>query len=92
MLSMTRHAQVRLQQRGIPSDVVERLLDFGHEAHDHRGRRIVYFDHRAREQLRRQVGPESYKHIEQHLGAYAVIADTGEIITVGHRTRRINHN
>ena len=92
MLSMTRHAQARLQQRGIPPDVVENLLDFGHEAHDHHGSRIVFFDHRARQQLLRQVGPESYKRIESHLDAYAVIADSGRIITVGHRTRRINRN
>jgi hypothetical protein len=92
MLPMTHHAQARLQQRGIPYDVVENLLDFGHEAHDHRGSRIVYFDHRARQQLRRQVGTESYKRIEPHLDAYAVVADNGEVITVGHRTRRINRH
>jgi hypothetical protein len=92
MLTMTHHAQTRLQQRGIPPTVVESLLDFGHEVHDHRGSRIVYFDHQARRQLRRQVGPESYKRIEAHLDAYVVVADTGEVITVGHRTRRINRH
>ena len=56
MLSMTHHAQARLQQRGIPPDIVENLLDFGHEAHSHNGSRIVYFDHRARQQRRRQAG------------------------------------
>ena len=55
MLSMTHHAQARLQQRGIPPDIVENLLDFGHEAHSHNGSRIVYFDHRARQQRRRQA-------------------------------------
>lgn len=92
MLSMTHHAQARLQQRGIPSSVVESLLDFGQEAHDHHGSRIVYFDQRTRQQLRRQVGLEFYKRIESHLDAYAVVADTGEVITVGHRTRRINRH
>ena len=92
MLTMTHHAQTRLQQRGIPLTVVENLLDFEHETHSHHGSRILYFDHRARQQLRRQVGPESYKRIESSLDAYAVVADTGEIITVGHRTRRINRH
>jgi hypothetical protein len=92
MLTMTHHAQTRLQQRGIPHNVIENLLDFGHEAHSHNGSRIVYFDHRARQQLRRQVGTESYKRIEPYLDAYAVVADTGEVITVGHRTRRINRH
>jgi hypothetical protein len=89
MLTMTHHAQARLQQRGIPHNVIENLLDFGHEARSHNGSRIVYFDHRARQQLRRQFGTDSYKRIEPYLDAYAVVADTGEVITVGHRTRRI---
>ena len=92
MLAMTQHAQARLQQRGIPHDVVENLLDYGREEHDHRGSCILYFDRQAREQLRRTYGAQSYKRIESHLGTYAVLADSGEIITVGHRTRRINHN
>ncbi len=41
MLNLTHHAQTRLQQRGIPPVVVERLLDFGREEYDHRGTRIV---------------------------------------------------
>jgi hypothetical protein len=84
MLTMTHHAQARLQQRGIPHNVIENLLDFGHEAHSHNGSRIVYFDHRARQQLRRQFGTDSYKRIEPY--------HTGEVITVGHRTRRINRH
>jgi hypothetical protein len=67
MLTMTHHAQARLQQRGIPHNVIENLLDFGHEAHSHNGSRIVYFDHRARQQLRRQFGTDSYKRIEPYL-------------------------
>ena len=92
MLFMTHHAQSTLQQRGIPLAVVENLLDFGHEAHDHRGSQIVYFDHHAREQLRWQVGSDRYKRLERHLGAYAVVGGDGSIITVGHRTHRINRN
>jgi hypothetical protein len=92
MLTMTHHAQTRLQQRGIPPTVVENLLDFGHETHSHHRSLIVYFDRRARQQLRRQIGMESYKRIEPYLDAYAVVADSGEIITVGHRTRRINRH
>ena len=92
MISMTHHAQSRLQQRGIPPAIVENLLDFGHETHDHRGSRIVYFDHRARAQLRLQIGADSYKRVERHLDAYAVVGGDGSVITVGHRTQRINRN
>jgi hypothetical protein len=92
MLNLTHHARTRLQQRGIPHAIIERLLDFGREEHDHRGSRILYFDRRARAQLQRAVGSDSYKRIERHLDAYAVVAKTGEVITVGHRTHRINHH
>ncbi len=92
MLNLTQHARTRLQQRGIPPVVVERLLDFGREEFDHRGSRILYFDRRARPRLQKAVGGETCRRIEGHLDAYALVADTGEMITMGHRTHRINHH
>lgn len=92
MFSITHHAQARLQQRGIPSTVVENLLDFGRRAHDHRGSTIVYFDHRARRSLQRHLPRESFRQLESHLDAYVVLGSDGNVVTVGHRTRRINRN
>jgi hypothetical protein len=90
MLTVTRHASARLQQRGIPPGVVNELLDFGQEVHDHRGSSIFYFDRQARERLRRACGDVAYRRLESHLNAYAVIGRQGQIVTVGHRTRRVN--
>lgn len=92
MLSMTRHSQTRLQQRGIPLNVIENLLDFGHEAYDHRGSRVIYFDRRARSRLQKVIGDDTFRRIECHLDAYAVIGEHDEVITVGHRTHRINRH
>lgn len=92
MLPITHHAQARLQQRGIPAAVVERLLDFGCQTYDHRGGTIVFFDHRARKTLRRQMASDSYKRIEPHLDTYAVLGADGMVVTVGHRTHRINRH
>jgi hypothetical protein len=92
MLSITNHAQTRLQQRGIPPLVIENLLDFGRQMHDHRGGTVLYFDHRARRYLQRQLPRENFRRIESHLDAYAVVASDGSIVTVGHRTHRINRN
>ena len=92
MLTMTNHARTRIQQRGIPEVVVESLLDYGRESYDHHGSRVVYFDRRARAELRRTFGNETYRRIEARLDAYAVVDQSGEIVTVGHRTRRINRN
>ena len=89
MLSITHHAQARLQQRGIPDNIVENLLEFGCHTYDHRGGTILFFDHKARNRLRRQIAGDPYKQIESHLDTYAVLGSDGVIITVGHRTQRI---
>lgn len=90
MHGMTTHAQTRLQQRGIPEAVVSTLLEYGREAHDHKGSTIVYFDKRARRQMKHSVEQQSMRCIESHLDAYAVLSRDGSIVTVGHRTKRIN--
>ena len=65
------------------------LLDFGRRCHDHHGATIVFFDHRARNALARRVDAAEFRRIEPHFDTYAVIAADGDIVTVGHRTRRI---
>ncbi len=92
MLHMTQHAQARMQQRGIPASMVSNLLDYGRETYNHRGSRVVYFDHRSRKQLLQQLGSASYKKIETYLDTYAVLGMDGALVTVGHRTRRINRH
>lgn len=91
MLTFTQHARVRLQQRGIPHDVVNELLDFGREIHNHHGSSVLYFDRQARERLRRAQGDANYRRLESHLNAFVVIGRHGQVVTVGHRTRRLNH-
>ena len=89
MLALTQHARARLQQRGIPQDVVDELLDFGQEIHSHRGSSVLYFDRQARERLRRTRGDAEYRRLESHLNAFAVVGRQGQIVTVGHRTRHL---
>ena len=60
---LTTHARVRMQQRGIPPVAVEVLLEYGREAHDHRGCRIVRFDKRSRRRAARALG-EAFRRIE----------------------------
>ena len=86
---VTQHAAVRMQQRGIDPEILHCLLTWGREQHDHRGARIVYFDKHARSQLERGFGREKYKALQPHLSTYAVISGDGNIVTVGHRLRRI---
>jgi len=86
MLALTQHARARLQQRGIAQDVVNELLDFGQEIHDHQGGSIVYFN----PEDDRACGDAEYRRLESHLNAFAVIGRQGQVVTVGHRTRHLN--
>ena len=88
-MSFTRHALIRMQQRGIRAEVVESLLDFGRSAHDHRGAEIVFFDKAARRQLACERGGDALRRLSKRLRAYLVVDTYGEVLTVGHRTRRI---
>ena len=83
--TLTTHARARMQQRGISPAVLDALLEFGREAHDHRGCLIVRFDKRSRRHAERGLGRELYRRIERHLGAYAVIGPDDAVVTVGHR-------
>lgn len=86
---MSDHARVRMQQRGIPNDIIEQLIDFGRVTHDHHGGQIVWFDRASRKRLQREYGKAFYRIIEKHLDAYAVLDREGVVVTVGHRFRRI---
>ena len=82
---LTSHARVRMQQRGISPAVLDVLLEYGREAHDHRGCLIVRFDKRSRRRAARALGRELFRRVERHLGAYAVIGPDDAVVTVGHR-------
>lgn len=86
----TTHSHIRSQQRGIPPLVVDLLLQFGRREHDHRGAEIVYFDRRSRKRIESYAGGLISK-LSKHLKSYVVIAD-GVVVTVGNRSKKINHN
>ena len=85
---LTTHARVRMQQRGIPPAALEALLEYGAEAHDHHGCRIVRFDKRSRRRAARALGAPVYRRLERFFGAYAVVGGDDAVITVGHRVGR----
>lgn len=92
MKNLTQHAANRMQQRGIKPETIEILLACVAREHDHHGFTILYFDKPARQRLRHQYGSDQYRKIERQLDAYAVVAENGSVVTVGHRTKRINRH
>ncbi len=88
-VELSRHARVRAQQRGINGHMLEWLLAFGHKEHDHLGGIVVTFDGAAVARASRVMGPEVGARLEQARSLYAVIDTHGQVITTGHRYRRI---
>ena len=83
----TRHAQARMQQRGISTDALDHLLEFGHESFDHHGGVVLYFDKAAKRRL--TLAEPKAKDLGRLARCYAVLSTDGAVMTVGHRFRRI---
>lgn len=88
MVLMTQHAAIRMQQRGIKENTLDCLFEFGSRMHDSRGGIIVFFDKYARKRLK----GNQPRLIESQLDAYAVVSVLEEVLTVGHRIKRINRH
>lgn len=88
MDQLTRHAQCRIQQRGIPAVVVDYLDDFGTIIRCKGADRMI-FDKAAQKRLRDHLGgTRGVRVIEPWFNVYAVVSDRGEIVTVAHQKRR----
>lgn len=89
---LTHHAAKRLQQRGLPEQILPLLFDYGEEEYDHHGMRTIFFNKRARERIAKVMGSSAYKRLQGALDAYAVLDENDTVVTVGHRIHRINRN
>lgn len=85
---LTHHAEVRMQQRGIPMAAVDALLSFGHRRR-HRGADVYFLDKRARTRLANELGRTCYRQLEKALDSYLVVSDDGDVITAAHRHHRL---
>lgn len=88
-INMSQHAAVRKQQRGIPSEVLECLIEFGNVCHDHLGAEILHFDKRSKQRCLSALSKESLRKLDGHFDVYAVRGLNGTLLTVGHRSRRL---
>ena len=86
---LSKHAQTRCQQRGLPPLVLDWLTQFGATEYDHQGAEIRFFDRRSRQQLARYAGKVVVERLAGLLDAYAVVSSDGIIVSVGHRYKRI---
>jgi hypothetical protein len=84
---LSKHALIRMQQRGIPRRVVDWLAAYGAVDYQH-GSELYYFNQRSRRALERDLGHRLVRRHEKALDAYMVCA-RGLVATVGHRYQRI---
>jgi hypothetical protein len=88
---LTRHASKRAQQRSLPPIILEWLFRYGEAQHQDGGSEILYFSKRSKRQLRHDVGERPLQKLNQYLDAY-LITTSGQILTMGHRYKRISRS
>jgi len=84
---MSKHAAKRMQQRGIPEQVIDWLVAYGEIDHQ-QGAELYFFSKRSRRALARDVSARLLRRFDKALDAYLVCAQ-GRIATVGHRYQRV---
>lgn len=89
-MKMSRHAQVRCQQRRVPPLIVAWLLEYGAEERSG-GATKRFFDHEARRRLSAAFGAEVVSRLAPLLNTYVVEGDD-QLVTAGIRTRRIRRS
>lgn len=85
----SRHAARRAQQRALPPDLLDLLLDHGDRFAAGGGAAIVRVSNRTRRELAAELPGCDRRQMEKLRTAYAVEAGDGVVITVGHRFRRV---
>ncbi len=85
-IQLTRHAKVRMQQRGVPSWFLSLLLEHGKSAHDGHGAVIKSVNKGSRRRLQQVLSRTAYATAERYFDVYAVVTPDDTVVTVAHRT------
>ena len=86
-VSLSTHARVRMQQRGISPEGLEILLELGQVSPAPGGRQIVFLERAQRQELGRRS--KRIRERDRLKRLYAVTDEHGTVVTVGHRYRRL---
>ena len=89
-MNITHHAGTRCQQRGIPPFILECLDNFGEEVYDQHGAIIRYFTRDSRKKMKHEFGKDLFSKLESYFNIYKVVNHGDDLITAGHRNKRIN--
>lgn len=89
-LQMTSHAIERSQQRCIPPLIIHWLCHYGTRKRNRNGTMLYYFDRKSLHLIASDAGRIVIRRLSGLMDAYLVIAGN-QIITVGHRYKRIKN-
>ena len=89
-MKLTKHAQMRQQQRGIPPLVIDLLIDYGTVERAGEDTTKHYFDKASRRRVMAYAGRLG-SLLEEYLDYYAVVGSNGQVITVAPRINKIRH-
>lgn len=88
---LTEHAQERMMQRAVNDVVLDLILELGETYQDYGGATYVLLKNRhARKRIARKLKQAANK-LERRDGLFAVEAEDGAIVTVGHAHSRHKH-
>ncbi|MGP6090005.1 hypothetical protein [Antarctobacter jejuensis] len=85
-MQLTRHASRRIQQRGIPVDILKILHAYG--AARHAGNAVSLMLDAQTIMLASEDDRHLRARLEKYAGCYAIIADGEQAVTVARRRRR----
>lgn len=83
----SQHATIRMQQRGIPEQVVRNIISYGTSRKVPGGAVARFMSNKDLKGLSRVLPKNERTQLDRHKSVY-VVMDDAHIITVGHRTRR----
>ena len=90
-LALTKHAAVRMQQRGIPCWFVDLLVQHGRTRHDGHGALVISVCKDTRRKLQSVLSRTEYVNAERYFDVYAVVSSDNAIVTAAHRSHRRFH-
>ncbi|MEN3145200.1 hypothetical protein ABDF71_24740 [Ochrobactrum sp. WV_118_8] len=88
-MNLTAHASARMQQRAFPRHVVEAIVQYG-AGQIVRGAESIMLDRRAL-RMAAEVDNRLAIELERYRGSYVIVGDSGQIVTVARRKRRLKH-
>jgi len=83
-IRLTRHAEIRKEQRCIPPFIVDALVDFGDESFVGRGCTSYSFSRRSWKSFTRYMG-KAISAYEKYRSVYLVLSDHGDVVTIAWR-------